>query len=130
MTATPRVDEAEKIGGNRFVANVARQLERELAKTRAKLEAAMDDVKDQATTIGNISAKLRETRAKLEAAERGAARYRWLRNEAMYFGYDTNQNSPWCVLGTSGYSCAPVGGDELDAAIDAAISDPSSGSRS
>ena len=53
---------------------------------------------------------------------RDAARYRWLRDEAISFPYDVEIASPWCVFGmnTAEAEINPIDGTKLDAAIDAA----------
>ena len=53
---------------------------------------------------------------------RDAARYRWLRDEAISFPYDVEIASPWCVFGmnNAGTEIYPIDGAKLDAAIDAA----------
>lgn len=53
---------------------------------------------------------------------RDAARYRWLRDEAIRFPYDVEIASAWCVyvLNCSGADIRPIDGQELDQAIDAA----------
>lgn len=49
-----------------------------------------------------------------------AARYAWLRSDALMYE-DGNNPTPWCVTGTDSKDSEPAFGDELDAAIDAAM---------
>lgn len=71
---------------------------------------------------------VRRIRALTDASPKGnsdaldAARYRWLRDEAISFPYDVEMASPWCVFGmnTAGAVITPIDGTKLDAAIDAA----------
>ena len=71
---------------------------------------------------------IRNARKALDASPKGgsdaqdAARYRWLRDEAISFPYDVEIASPWCVFGmnTAGADINPIDGTSLDAAIDAA----------
>jgi hypothetical protein len=53
---------------------------------------------------------------------RDAARYRWLRNCGEYFEYDPLRPSPWAVIGNNHTDCHPCSREELDAAVDAAMS--------
>lgn len=57
-----------------------------------------------------------------EDVARDAERYRWLRGDALYFGFDDRRPSPWCVVGSGADDCSPIDGDNLDTAIDAARS--------
>lgn len=64
-----------------------------------------------------------ESEARAEDA-RDAARYRWLRNKALdpVACMDRGDRfEPWCVIGNSAKDSGPCDGDDLDAAIDAAI---------
>lgn len=98
------------------------------AEVRA-LDAPADEV---SAMLGGIQALLSIDTAQpgaLGAATEGgstdgldAARYRWLRDEAISFPYDVEIASPWCVFGmnTAGAVITPIDGTKLDAAIDAA----------
>lgn len=55
-----------------------------------------------------------------DADARDAARYRWLRNVAVWA--TTDRDSVWCVTGTRHEDASPTYGDAMDAAIDAARS--------
>lgn len=53
---------------------------------------------------------------------RDAARYRWLREEAVWNNDIAEDHPmPWCVRGISANDCRPCDGEELDTAVDAAI---------
>lgn len=72
-----------------------------------------------------LAAVLRELQASPKGGStdaQDAARYRWLRDEAISFPYDVEIASPWCVFGmnTAGAEINPIDGTKLDAAIDAA----------
>lgn len=58
----------------------------------------------------------------INAIERDALRYRWLRNCAEFFTYEgPARQTPWAVIGINHTDCYPCSGNDLDAAIDAAM---------
>jgi hypothetical protein len=68
----------------------------------------------------NAAAMLRTLAAEVEALRADAERYRYLRHDALMFGYDDSRASPWAVIGTCHEDATPSAWAELDAAIDAA----------
>ena len=67
--------------------------------------------------------ELDAARARIAELEKDTARYRWLRNHAIDYPYGDDESSPWCVYGpnSGAIESRPIEGDELDAAIDAAM---------
>jgi hypothetical protein len=50
---------------------------------------------------------------------RDAARYRWLRDEAVWRGEpDGTGDMVWCVIGPDAYNLTPVDGKDLDELVD------------
>lgn len=70
--------------------------------------------------LKSVFDELDRVTAERDALKGDAERYRWLRDEAIYFGID-NIATPWCVVGTTCDDQEPIGFIDLDAAIDAAI---------
>lgn len=97
------------------------QLERELRLAKVQIGNLDKLNTDKAIGLGEKYREIADLRAKLEAAERDAARYRWLRSEAINFGYDTKKESPWVVFGSNASNCAPICGNQLDAELDAIL---------
>lgn len=74
------------------------------------------------TRIRNAERSLREAQAKLEQAERDAKRYRWLRERSGFRSDPPVVDIVWNVYRDGRYVLTQSKyGDELDAAIDAAI---------
>jgi hypothetical protein len=84
-----------------------------MAKERAKLHDAIDALVALIPQEGG--------QAGAEVA-REAARYRHLRDEAVWLG-EPNESGDmvWCVIGPHGNAAGPIDGVELDAAVDAAM---------
>jgi hypothetical protein len=60
--------------------------------------------------------------AAIDAMQDDARRYRWLRDRAIWMDPPNDDGDMvWCVIGPSALECRPVESDELDAAIDAAL---------
>ncbi len=86
------------------------------------------DMTDPDLVLGDVLTLLDSLGPQSDASPKGgsdaqdAARYRWLRDEAISFPYDVEIASPWCVFGmnTAGADINPIDGARLDAAIDAA----------
>ena len=58
--------------------------------------------------------------AEIERLRQDAERYRWLRDRAIHAG-DDGKETPWCVRGTCHEDAEPLGFEDLDAAVDAAL---------
>lgn len=68
-----------------------------------------------------IASLVDELAASVQAGdgERDAARYRWLRDEAVWRADpDGKGEMLWAVVGTRHDDCTPIDGTELDAAVD------------
>jgi hypothetical protein len=88
---------------------------------RERVEALMCDPRAE-TVAAKADAEIQEKDAEIAALKADAARYRWLRKHAIYFGHDDRKTAtPWCVLGTRYEDANPVHGEQLDSEVDAAI---------
>lgn len=85
-----------------------------------------DDARLIASAVNFIRAQhaaIADMAKRLEAAERDAARYRWLRNRAITFERDEGRpGTPYCVYGLGMGDAEPTYGTELDAMVDDAKS--------
>ena len=124
MDETPKTDAEvmrRNYGHDMIPADFARTLERELTALRAENAQLRERLEDCGKMVLGEHDAHRECHAKAEAAEarlregeKDAERYRWLRDSARRY-YVADGGRDW----------RHVFGDELDAAIDAALSKPS-----
>lgn len=61
---------------------------------------------------------LREAADEIERLQADAARYRWLRDDAIHHGREDGKPTPWVVIGTCGGDALPHWHEDLDKLID------------
>lgn len=85
--------------------------------------ATRDDVARLAAELMDANHDLLVARSRIAELEKDARRYRWLRNNAIH-----SETGPWCVAwddpGAENNNDHPCDLEELDTAIDAALSTP------
>lgn len=138
MSDTPRIDAAFAFTCNanrldweahpeKILINVAKDMERELYDATARAESARQRIAELTEENEKLTSKLAndvigyglltircdELTARAEAAERDAARYRWLRDERMCINVNFAM--------TMGWRPEHLNATQVDAAIDAAL---------
>lgn len=91
--------------------------------TRADLlnisEAATKALEPLAVTLAQLLAALASKVREAQELRTNAERYAWLRDKAVFFGFEDGSESAWCVRGQGAGTAEPCGGEALDAAVDA-----------